>query len=317
MSIPNILFFSPYYNNSHFIPLQIKSFRKYLKNCKWKLIVIDDSSETTINILSNEKEDIRAVCDNFPDEVIYHKFPLTHYTNDVPFKHRHILNYAVSHLSEYYHKPENGGYNYLASLDADMCFIKDFDVINELSGYDIIGPLRIQWLSYTQLKTSNPYFKYFFVHCIFYNLDTIPDLHLMKMDAIPNTWCDTGSMIIEFINKRPTLKLKYIEIPATEGRYHNVVDQPVCLKCINNFQMLYNNHILHYSSGSLWYMSENDIKKKYEMYKKNLSIFEDMIYNGISSDLENMIENEKKQDYDNKVMPHYSYAFSREACKEE
>ena len=66
----NIIFFVPYFNNSHFIDIQIKSFKKYLKNCNWKLCVIDDSNESTTNVITNVKENIQQICSNYKDDII-------------------------------------------------------------------------------------------------------------------------------------------------------------------------------------------------------------------------------------------------------
>ena len=164
----NIIFFIPYFNNSHFIDIQIKSFKKYLKNCNWKLCVIDDSNENTINVLSNIKENIENVCKNHKDDVIYTKFNQNqHTTNNVTDRHCNILNFTIKNLSQYF----KHNFDYMCLLDADMCFIEIFDTKEELSGYDIIAPKRIQWLSNIQISNS-PIFEYIWVHNCFFNLKT-------------------------------------------------------------------------------------------------------------------------------------------------
>ena len=66
-----LVIISPYYNNSHFIDLQILSFRKHLKNCEWKFVVVDDSHEDTINVLTRTKENILEKCNEYPNEIDY------------------------------------------------------------------------------------------------------------------------------------------------------------------------------------------------------------------------------------------------------
>ena len=90
----NIIFFVPYFNNSHFIDIQIKSFKKYLKNCNWKLCVIDDSNESTTNVITNVKENIQQICSNYKDDIIYYKFNQgLHKSRNTTDKHCNILNF--------------------------------------------------------------------------------------------------------------------------------------------------------------------------------------------------------------------------------
>ena len=268
----NIIFFIPYYNNSHFIDLQIKSFRKYLVNCKWKICVVDDSKEETVNILSGMKENIYKKCLEYPDEIIYHKFDQSlHNSLHAGDKHCTILTYIMKHLSQSYVED----FDYLCLLDADMCFIEPFDVNIELDNYDIIGQKRIQWLSNIQISDS-PIIEYIFVHNCFFNLKTITNLNMINLNRIPNTTCDTGSMIIEFLFNNPQYKIKYIGFSCG---CEEIAD-------FYSFEFLWNCKIIHYLSATMW----RDLKREFP-YRDKLDIMSQIIDRGLNNYEKEIIHN--------------------------
>jgi hypothetical protein len=263
----NLLFVCPYYNNSHFIKIQIYSLRKYLINCNWKLLIIDDSKDNTINLITNKKENIFEECIKFPDEIIYHKFLQNlHSSNNTTIRHCTILNYIIQKLSVNY----KNDFDYLVLFDADMCFINIFDPIIEISNYDIIGPKRTQWLSNIQISES-PIFHFFWVHCCFFNLKTITNIQEINFNQIPNTTTDTGSMMLEFLYNNPQYKLKYLNF-SSGNEY---------IKELNYFEFFHNNNIIHFGSSSLW----NIDNSKYINY--NYSEIVDKFFNLIKNGLTN------------------------------
>jgi hypothetical protein len=284
MSKINIIIVSPYYNNSHFIDAQILSFSKYLKNCNWKLLVIDDSNDTTHNIITNEKENIKEACAKYPDRIIYHKYDQSLHLKDicVSQKHRNILNYMFRELAPKL-KEE---YDYLASFDADMCLIKNYDAEVELSGYDIISPKRTQWLWHYQMADdyyNYPIFDYPFLHCCFFNLNTITNIHEIDTNAINYTTCDTGSMIVKFFLNNPEYKIKYYS-SSCGGEY---------LSSMNYFEFYNNNTFIHYGTGTLWYnRSEicNTYSEKYNAFMK-------LIESGLTSEDDNIINTDRLSTY--------------------
>ena len=270
----NIIFFVPYFNNSHFIDIQIKSFKKYLKNCNWKLCVIDDSNENTINVLSNVKENVENVCSNYKDDVIYIKFNQKwHRSNNVTDKHCNILNFTIKMLSQYFKQ----NFDYMCMLDADMCFIDNFDVKEELSGYDIIAPKRIQWLSNIQISNS-PIFEYIWVHNCFLNLKTITNIQDINLNRIKNTTTDTGSMIIEFLYNNPQYKIKYLNFSSGFEVIPNLY----------NFEFFWNRKIIHFGSGTLWAGEQNRFLNI--SYKDTFNEFCKIIENELTLEQKEIIE---------------------------
>ena len=268
-----VLFVCPYYNNSHFIPIQIRSFEKYLKGCDWKILVVDDSKPDTMNLLTNELENVEEECKKYADKVIYHKYPLKHAIDTGLERHRAVLTYIFNYIPLEY-KDE---FDYLASFDADMCFIKEFDAHKELEGYDIIGPKRIQSLGNNQLDPKFAVFTYFFVHCCFFRLQ-MENLHTMLMGAIPNTTTDTGAMMIKYMRKYPNLRLKYYEFSSgAEG-----------LPAVNGFEFLNRNVFFHFKCGSRWVK----MHRAYS-YKEDIDIFKQYIENGLTPEDEERIEEER------------------------
>lgn len=173
--------------------------------------MIDDSKNTTINVLTNNNENIIYECNKFPNEVIYHKFPENlHTSNSATSRHCDILNYIVKNLCCLL----KNDYDYILMFDADMCFINIFDPNIELLNYDIISPKRIQWLSNKQISDT-PIFEYVWLHFCFFNLKTITNISDMNLNTIPNTTTDTGAMIIYFLHNNPNYKIRYL--PFSSG----------------------------------------------------------------------------------------------------
>jgi len=273
----NILIVSPYYNNSHFISTQIKSFKKYLKNCSWKLLILDDSTDSTKNVLTKENENIENECLKY-DNCLYHRIPQDIH-NDIkngPARHRNVLNYMIKIIAPIYKKE----FDFLASFDADMCLIRDFDALKELSSYDIISPKRIQWLGHIQISDNFPVFDYIWVHLCFFNLKTITNIENIKMDAIPNTTADTGSMIIEFLYNNPNYKIKYLDFQCGCERISELYD----------LEFFYKNTFCHFITSSNW--SNANSSKYYEDYSDKFNYFNKLIDNGLSVEEEKKIEKE-------------------------
>lgn len=286
-----VLFIAPYYNNSHFIRVQIKSFTKYLKGCEWKLLVLDDSKPDTLNILTNKLENIEEECKKYPQQVIYHKYPLHHPIDKGVERHRDVLTYLFKTITPLY-KDE---YDYLASFDADMCFIKEFDVEKELTGYDIIGPKRIQSLGMIQLDPKAPLFTYFFVHCCFFNMKL--DLHTMSMDGIPNTSTDTGAMMVQFMRKHPNMKLKFYEFSSgCEG-----------IPAMNGFEFFNRNTFFHFKCGSRWAASHRPYS-----YQEDIDKFNEYLDNGLTLEDEEKIEEERIRKYYSKYIRFFEGKFATE-----
>ena len=288
-----ILFICPYYNNSHFLSIQVNSFKKYLKNCEWKILVIDDSENNTINTYSQKRENIFEECNKYNEYVYYLKYPYAHNTRDVPTKHRQILNFIVGELSNKY----KNEYDYIASFDADMCLINNFDAKKELEGFDIIGPKRIQSLGNYQLAPDVPLLTYFWVHCCFFNIKTITNLHTMSMDNIPNTTTDTGGRMIEFMFNNPQYKYKFLGFNSGHER----------LPSLNGFEFFYNNTFIHFMSGSLW-LSERNCN-----YIEDINKFNYLILNGLNKHDEEIIESDTNKIY--KI--HYHKFFSQRSVNKD
>ena len=266
----------PYYNNSHFIPLQIYSCQKYLKNCNWKLLILDDSNDTTVNALTREKEDIQSVCNKHKDECIYFKIPQTlHNVSDDGWRrHRDVCTYLTSVIAPKY----AATFDYMMIFDADMCFIDIFDFPEIVGDCDIIGPRRKQWLGDCQCSAKFKVFDFFWTHCCFLNLKRITNIHEIDLRVIPNTTCDTGSMIYKFLIDNPQYKLKFHEF--TTG-FEMI--EPL------DFEFFYNNRIIHFGSGSLW--NPNDKYHTGDTYRSKFDRFIQTVQMGLTeTDREHIIK---------------------------
>lgn len=288
-----ILIVSPYYNNSHFMEIQLLSFKKYLKNCYWKLLVLDDSKENTINVLTNTKENIKGECCKY-EEVVYHKFPqnLHTYGNNSQ-RHIDVLNYMIQNITQIYKED----YDYILSFDADMCFIEEVDVEKEVMGYDIIGPKRTQWLSNKQASNS-PYYTLFWVHCCYFNLKTIKNITDMKFDTIPNTTTDTGAMMVEFLYNNPQYKLKYQQFTTGSERINDIY----------KFEFLNDNKYIHYGTATLWNIDTNRYKN--QTYNQLFGKFKEIVINGLTNEEKKLIKREY-EDGDAKKQIEYCISYMK------
>ena len=279
-----LLFAIPYYNNSHFLDIQIYSFRKYLKNCDWKVIVIDDSMPTTKNVLSGLPENIEKECSKYKDEVLYYRFDQTkHFSNEADKRHYNILNTAIINDIWTTYKNE---YDYVGIFDADMCLLSDYDPNIEFlsEGYlcDIIGTKRIQWLSNTQVVNTDK-FVFLFVHCCFWNMKTIHNYRELNLGVIPNTTCDTGSMMLEFFHNNPQYKIKYFS-EQTGQQYQS----------LSFFEFYHDRKFIHFSTGSLWYYSNERFSKN--TYVETFKQFKKYVEYGLSeTDRENIIKEDNEK----------------------
>lgn len=284
-----LLIVSPYYNNSHFIEIQLLSFKKYLKNCTWKLLILDDAKENTINVLTNIKENIKTVCDKY-EKVIYHKYPQKLHTyGSNSQRHIDTLNYMIKNITQIYKED----YDYLLSFDADMCFIEEVDVKKEVGGFDIIGPKRVQWLSNKQASNS-PFYNIFWVHCCYFNLKTIKNISDMRFDCIPRTTTDTGAMMIKFLYDNPQYKLKYLQF-TTGAEW---------IKGIYNFEFYNDNKYIHFGTCTLW-MNDNN-KYKNLSYKQVLDKFRELVIDGLTDEHKKII----KKTYEKNIKKKHEYCNS-------
>ena len=265
-----LLIVSPYYNNSHFIPIQAHSFNKHIKNCTWSLLALDDSKESSINILTGVQENIQRVCADLSDSILYEKIPqkIHNGSSDGFQRHQTVMNYFFRNLLAKY-----SSFDYLLFYDADMCFIKDMDIGELMSDCDITGPKRVQWLGNRQCSPDFKRFNYLWVHCSFFNIKTIPNLNEINMNVIPGTSCDTGSMMVKFLLDNPHYRVKYQEMSTGFEMIEGL-----------DFEFFYNNSIIHFGSGSLW---NNYIGR--ERYITKLEDFTRLVHGGLSDNDKELI----------------------------
>ena len=272
----SLLIVAPYYNNSHFIPLQMLSFDKYIKDVTWKLLVLDDSTDTTVNCLTGKKEDIQSVCYS-DSRILYEKIPSAIHrgSRDGPTRHRNILNYFYKLLLTKY----KSSFEKLLFFDADMCFTRDVYVTDLMDGCAIAAPRRKQWLGMQQCSPLFKVFDYLWVHCIFFDLKKVTNLEIIDMSAVPRTTCDSGSMIKKFMIDNPSYTVKY----HTFSTGNELIEGIDC-------EFFYDNQLIHFGSGSRW-----DDGASTALYISKFNNFKRIVTEGLSAADEELIRisNEK------------------------
>lgn len=252
------LIVAPYYNNSHFLPLQVHSFDKHIKDMDWRLLVLDDSTESTLNALTNQKETLPEMCKIHP-KILYEKIPAAiHKGGNGVQRHQNIINFFFGSLLAKYKED----YSVLLFFDADMVFTADVFFERLLDGCEIAGPRRKQWLGVRQCASEFKAFYFLFVHCILFDLTKITNLETIDMSSVPRSTCDTGSMIKKFIIDNPTYKVKYHEFSTGCESIDGI-----------GSEFFYDKLVMHFGSGSLW--SGATASKEYE---RRFAIFSRITY---------------------------------------
>ena len=148
----NILFVSCYVDNSHWMTLTKKTLDKYLIDCSYKFICLNDAPD-----IQTGDENYLQICDiidgsqncyekifnqTIQNGFIHIKVPQHIHVKNRP-NHggpRHIenLNWFNSNIDTLY--PDYKNFDYICHIDSDAFFIDFISLKNELDGFDLAGP---------------------------------------------------------------------------------------------------------------------------------------------------------------------------------
>jgi hypothetical protein len=299
------LFLATYFNNPHFIELQLKSFQKYIED-DFDFAVIDDAADDTISLLSSQlaKNEIQSECQKngvryIPIPQSVHTFVengglVPHDSPDINLHHPTERHQAVLRWILNNHKSLGfDQYKYLVILDADMFFKKPIKMSEYMENYDIMGAHREQTINVAALdqerrnklseevKSLDGKKLNFFTMCLlFINMQTVKNLETMDNRSY-RIITDTGGRTHEFIERNPQYKYLYLgDMNSQEYRvdFFFKKDRPYSEEIAE---------IIHYRGGSNWsyetheYYFEklNRMLERYvpEMYKKYIDIDHNVI----------------------------------------
>jgi len=287
----NTLFIATYFNNSHFIEFQIKSFQTFVKD-EYDFVVIDDSADGTVSILSNgsARDDIKNECQKYgvrhiPVPQIVHNFLADGglVINDAPDinlhhpteRHQACLRWLFNN----YKQLGFDEYKTLVLLDADMFFKKPINISEYMENYDMMGSGREQIINIASLdyerqnrvsqevKNLDGQKLEFFTLCLlFINMQTV-----LNLDTIDNrsfrVITDTGGRTKCFVENNPQYKFLFLkDWNSAEYRVDFFSkDGPRAVDGSEN-----SPEIIHYRGGSNWDYQDKDYycEKLYRMFKK-------------------------------------------------
>ena len=283
-----ILFVACYANNGHYIPYTKKCLDKYLTNCDYTYICLNDAPDT-----DNGEENYLDICDILTEDkncygkiynktiennFIHIKVPQTIHIKNRP-NHggpRHIenLNWFNQNIEELY--PSYKEYDYICHIDSDAFLCDYIDLNKELDNCDLAGPF---------IYIKNGY--YIHTGLFFINVKTVTNMKNINWNNTMYT--DTGSEIYNFLKNNPQYKIKKL------GHYdgyssNNWIENDHTIFSLNididdnGYKLIdtwFNKKVIHFRAGScfgvgsLKHRNENRLflyNKKWEAFNKLLNI---------------------------------------------
>ena len=220
-----ILFVACYVDNSHFIDVMRENLNKYLLNCTYDFVCLNDAPD-----IKNNEENVLKICDIFSgmensfdliferamsNNFIHIKIPQNIHEDNKRLNHggpRHIenLNWFNSNIKTLI--PNYKEYDFLCHIDSDCIIRSEIDLNTELNGYDIAGPFIYVYSNFYYIHTG----------LFFINLKTVLNMYEIRWDNTMGS--DTGSDIGNFIVKNPQYKIKKLGHYDGYSKNNNIIN---------------------------------------------------------------------------------------------
>lgn len=261
----NTLIISTYFNNSHFMELQQKTFKKFIQD-EFDFAVIDDAADHTMSLLSNTSARLDTINECRRLDIRYIEVPQSVHKfvedgglvkNDNPNinldhpteRHQAVLRYILNS----YKTLGFDQYKTLVLMDADMFFKKPINILEYMEDFDMMGSWREQVFSTSHLqgKHSDEFkqmvgktIKFWTLCLLFINMDKVKD-NLFEMDNRSyHGVSDTGGRTHKFIENNPQYKFEYLK-DFNSGDYR--------VDFFSKTTMSQDEaEIIHYRGGSNW-----------------------------------------------------------------
>lgn len=280
-----VLFVSCYVDNSHYIKLTKKTLDKYLIDCSYEFICLNDAPD-----IKNGDENYLNICDIIDGDTncfekifnesnqngfIHIKIPQIIHIKNRP-NHggpRHIenLNWFNSNIETLY--PDYTKFDFICHIDSDAFFTDYISLEKELNSVDMAGP-------FIYLNSSD-----YYIHTglFFINIKTVKN---MKDINWSNTQCtDTGSEIVNFIKNNPLYTIKklghYSGYPENTCivNGHTIISLDIDdLNDDNEYKLIdcwFDKKVIHFRAGSCFgvgtLMNRND--DRLLKYNKKMKAF--------------------------------------------
>ena len=253
-----ILFISCYANNGHYIDYTKKTLDKYLINCDYDYICLNDAPDIQngdenylkiCDILTGENDCYKKILDKTNQNNFVHiKIPQSIHIKDRPNHSgpRHIenLNWFNQNIEQLY--PNYVNYDYICHIDSDAFFVNYVDIGKELENIDLAGP-------FIYIRDG------FYIHTglFFINVKTVKNMNEIHWDNTMGT--DTGSDIFNFIKKNPQYIIKKFghydgySSNYTRENHHTIISLDIPDIDDKNYKLIdvwLNKNVVHFRAGS-------------------------------------------------------------------
>jgi hypothetical protein len=254
-----VLFVSCYVDNSHFISVTKKTLDKYLIDCSYEFICLNDAPD-----IKNGDENYLNICDIIDGETncfekilnesnqngfIHIKIPQNIHIKNRP-NHggpRHIENLNWFNLNIETLYPNYNKFDFICHIDSDAFFTEYISLEKELKGIDMAGP-------FIYLNSSD-----YYIHTglFFINIKTVKNMKDINWSNTQST--DTGSEIVNFIKNNPLYTIKKL------GHYngysknnwivngHTIISLDIDDLNDNDYKLIdcwFDKKVLHFRAGS-------------------------------------------------------------------
>ena len=277
-----ILFVCCYANNSHYIEFSKKSLDKYLLDCSYDYICLNDAphidsgDEDYLNIcdiLTEDKNCYDRIYKNTKiNDFIHIKIPQSIHTknrkNHSSARHIENFNWFNKNIDSIF--PLYKKYDYLCYIDSDAFFCDYIDLNKELNSCDLAGP-------FIYIRDG------FYIHTglFFINLNNVHNFKDINWNNTLNT--DTGSDIYNFIKQNPQyniLKLGHYDgISKNHWRANNHTILSLKIDINNERYKLidswFGGKVIHFRAGSCFGVGslEHRNKDRLYLYNKKWNVF--------------------------------------------
>ena len=259
----NTLIISTYFNNSHFIELQQKTFQKFIQD-DFDFAVIDDAADHTQSLLSNTSARLDTINECRRLNIRYIEVPQSVHNfvdlgglvrrddphinlNHPTERHQAVLRFLLNN----YKKLGFDQYKTLIMTDADMFFKKPINISEYMEDYDMLGSWREQATFVPEENHSDEivalggrHIKFFTLCLLFINMEKLKDClgELDNRSYIRVT--DTGGRTHRFIEKHPEFKFGFLKDFNSSDYRVDFFSKTTTIQD--------DAEIIHYRAGSNW-----------------------------------------------------------------
>lgn len=240
------------YKRPDFIPIQEKTFRKFLKD-DYEFVVFNDARETVIfDEINRVCKNLGIRCITIPQEI--HARPYLYREPEESYFHpcvtcANVVQYSLDIL----------GFNhngYVMIVDSDLFLIRNFSIKEYLENYDISG-----------LAQNRGHVHYLWNGILFFNMNTLPCKNELSFNCgkIEGESCDVGGYTYYYFKNHPEVRLKGVNNHVDVGvcmRYGTTNSHPFLQLLIDEnipeSEFFLNFTFFHYRAGGNWNYRSNE-----------------------------------------------------------